>query len=722
MCHLYCRAYHRTLSACALAWICASGCTQQPEPEKVLATNAFPYPLTAKVAVTDDYHGTIVADPYRWLEDLDSASTSAWVAAQNRITLPYLSALPEREAIRARLTAIWNHERYSTPIKRGQFYYYFHNDGLQSQNVLYRSKDPAIDGKVVLDPNGFSEDGTVSLAALSISPNGRFAAYAKSQFGSDWRRWHLLDLDSLEHLSDELDFTKFTDAAWRADDSGFYYSRYPQAEGGAGDGQQAVSVYFHAIGTTQQQDTLVFSEPEQPRRNPYASVSDDGRFLVHYIQEGYLSNALYYRRLPASRGEFVRLLDDWDALYTFIGNVDDTFYLQTTLSAANGRVIAIDLDHPQRSAWREVIAEQPAPLQSVDLVGGKLLARYLEDVKSRINVYELDGRLLDTVTLPGIGSASGFEGTATDSETFYSYSSFTNPTSIYRYDVAQGRSQLLRRPKVDIDSDAFVTKQVFYPSRDGTLIPMFLVHRKGLKLTADHPTLLYGYGGFKVSLTPRFSVSRTVWLERGGVLAIANLRGGGEYGKQWHLAGANLQKQNVIDDFIAAAQWLIDNRYTQPTRLAIQGGSNGGLLVGAALTQRPELFAAALPAVGVFDMLRYHLASANARNWATDYGLSENPADFKAQLAYSPLHNLQPNVCYPATLITTSDHDDRVVPWHSYKFAAALQARQHCSRPTLLRVETRAGHGAGTPTWMRIEELADRFAFVEAMLQKPGKD
>ena len=676
----------------------------------------FEYPDTQTVDVTDDYHGTEVADPYRWLEDLDGEDTATWVAAQNEISRPYLESLPARSAIQERLTAIWNHERYSSPTKRGGVYFYFRNDGLQNQSVLYRTANPEDEGQMILDPNAFSEDGTVSLAGLSISPEARYIAFSRSDGGSDWDSWSVLDLETLEELPDTVGFTKFTGASWTKDESGFYYSRYPVGDDGEGDDQKSVAVYFHKVGTSQDEDELVFGVPEHPRRNPYASVTDDGRFLVFSLQEGYLENAVYYRRLDQAGAPLVRLLDDWDALYTFVGNVDDTFYFRTTLDAPRGRVIAIDLDRPERTQWRDILAQQDEPLQGTGLVGGKLIASYLQDVKSLIRVHTPDGELVREVELPGIGSAGGFGGKWEDTETFYSFSSYTVPSSIYRYDIDTGASELFRRPDIDIDADAYETKQVFYESKDGTRIPMFVTHKKGLETTGDHPTLLYGYGGFNVSLTPGFSLSRMVWLERGGVLAIPNLRGGGEYGREWHLAGTKLQKQNVFDDFIAAAEWLIDNGYTKAERLAIQGGSNGGLLVAAALTQRPELFGATLPAVGVLDMLRYHLPSANARNWSTDYGLSENEDEFKAQLAYSPLHNVDDGTCYPPTLVTTADHDDRVVPWHSFKFGATLQKGQGCDHPILLRVETRAGHGAGTPTWMQIENIADQFAFLEAML------
>ncbi|MEM9406963.1 MAG: prolyl oligopeptidase family serine peptidase [Acidobacteriota bacterium] len=701
-----------TLAGLLVATACAPGADVSTTIPK------FEYPQTKTVEVSDDYHGTEVADPYRWLEDLDGEETAAWVAEQNEISRPYLASLPARDEIKERLTAIWDHERYSSPFKEGDDYFYFRNDGLQNQSVLYRTASPEEDGEVVLDPNAFSEDGTVSLAGLSISPGARYIAFARSDGGSDWDTWSVLDLETLTELDDSVGFTKFTSASWTKDESGFYYSRYPEGESGEGDDQQNVTVYFHKVGTPQSEDEQVYAETEYDKRNPYGFVTDDGRFLILSIQEGYLQNAVYYRRLDQANSPVVRLLDDWDALYNFIGNVGDTFYFQTTLDAPKGRVLAIDLDKPARSDWRDILAEQEEPLQGTGLVGGHLVANYLQDVKSRVRLFTPDGEPVRDVELPGIGSAGGFGGKWDDTETFYSFSSFTVPSSIYRYDIATGETTLFRQPDIDLDLGGYTTEQVFFESKDGTRIPMFITHKSDLEKNGDNPTLLYGYGGFNVSLTPGFSLSRMVWLERGGVLAIPNLRGGGEYGREWHLAGTKLQKQNVFDDFIGAAEWLIDNGYTKAGKLAIQGGSNGGLLVGAALTQRPELFGATLPAVGVLDMLRYHLPSANARNWGTDYGLSENEDEFKAQLAYSPLHNVDSGTCYPPTLVTTADHDDRVVPWHSFKFGATLQAGQGCDNPILLRVETRAGHGAGTPTWMQIENIADQYAFVEQMLNR----
>jgi prolyl oligopeptidase len=696
------------VAVAAIACVSLSACDAGPSDDDAVALT---YPETRRADQVDDYFGTQVADPYRWFEDLDSAETTAWVQAQNALSQPYLEAIPQRAWLVERLTEVWNHERYGQPFQEGGKYFYSRNDGLQNQDVIYVT--PALDepARVLIDPNGFSEDGTVALAGLTVSPDGKWAAYAKSDGGSDWKTWHVREVATGEDLPDVVRFTKFTGASWAHDGSGFYYSRYPEGAGGEGDDQQAVKVYFHRLRTEQGADELVYEIPGMPRQNPYASVTDDGRFLVVSVnKEGVRENAVHFRRLDRPGSPITPLLDEYDAQWGFLGNDGDTLYFQTDLEAPKGRVVAIALAKPAEQ--RPVLPESEDAMQSASLVGGHLVAEYLHDAQSLVRVHGLDGKLVREVELPGIGSVFGFGGELDDPETFYTFTSFTVPSSIYRYDVASGESSLWKQADVPIDLAPYTTEQVFYESKDGTRVPMFLTYRKDLEKNGDQPTLLYGYGGFNISQTPSFSVTRAVWLEMGGVFALANLRGGGEYGEDWHLAGTKVNKQNVFDDFIAAAEWLIANRWTKPEKLAIQGGSNGGLLVGAAITQRPDLFGAALPAVGVLDMLRYHTASANARNWSIDYGLSENEEDFRAQLAYSPLHNVQEGTCYPPTLVTTADHDDRVVPWHSFKFGAELQRAQSCANPVLVRVETRAGHGAGKPTWMRIEEVADQWAFL----------
>ena len=670
----------------------------------------FEYPQARRSDTVTDYFGVEVADPYRWMEDMDASETAAWIAAQNELVEPHLVSMPLRERLRERLTEVWNYPRRSTPWREGPWYFEFRNDGLQNHSVLYVQEGLGGEARILLDPNAWSADGTVSLAGNSVSPSGRYIAYAKSDGGSDWRDWFVREVASGEDMPDRITFTKFTGVSWAPDESGFYYSRYPVDEQGAGDGGKAVSVYFHELGTDQAEDRLVLQMPPDEGRNAYASVTEDGAYLTVTLQEGYLSNAVHYRRMDEPDSAIRPMLDEWDAIYRYLANDGETFFFSTNRDAPRRKVISLHIDSPQE--WTEVIPESDNTMQAISAVGGRLIASYLEDVRPLVTVHEADGSVVEEIELPGIGSVRGFGGRWDDPETFYNFSGFTDPGAVYRYDAGTGESTLHHRTETPIDGTQFTTRQVFYTSRDGTRIPMFLVHRKDLEKTGDHPTLLYGYGGFNISLTPGYSSSRLVWLELGGMLAIPNLRGGGEYGREWHLAGARERKQNVFDDFIAAAQWLIEEGYTMPSRLVIQGSSNGGLLVGAVMTQRPDLFGAALPDVGVLDMLRYHTPSANARAWADDYGLSENEADFRAQYAYSPVHRVAEGVCYPPTLVTTADHDDRVVPWHSYKFAAALQHAQGCARPVLIRIETRAGHGAGTPTWMRIEDIANQFAFA----------
>ena len=674
------------------------------------AEDGLEYPASARSDQSDDYFGVEVADPYRWMEELDAPETSAWVEAQNELAVPYLEALPLRERLRARLTEVWNYPRRSAPWREGPWYFEFRNDGLQNHSVLFVRDGIDGEARVLLDPNTWTEDGTVSLASNSVSPGGRYIAYAKSDGGSDWRDWYVREVATGEDLSDHLTYTKFSGVSWTPDESGFYYSRYPVDEQGKGDDKKAVSVYYHELGTDQADDRLVLEMPPDEGRNAYAFVTEDGAYLMVTLQEGYLSNAVHYRRTDEPDSAIRPLLDEWDAIYGYLANDGETFFFSTNKDAPRRKVISLDVNSPQD--WTEVIPESGNTLARISAVGGRLIASYLKDVKPLVVVREADGSLVEEIELPGIGSVGGFGGRWDDPETFYTFSGFTDPSAVYRYDVGTGESALHHRTETVIDGTQFVTRQVFYDSKDGTRIPMFLVHHKDLETTGDHPVLLYGYGGFNISLTPSYSSSRLVWLELGGMVAIPNLRGGGEYGREWHLAGTRERKQNVFDDFIAAAEWLIDEGYTEASRVVIQGRSNGGLLVGAVMTQRPELFGAALPGVGVLDMLRYHTPSANARAWADDYGLSENEADFHAQFAYSPVHRVAEGACYPPTLVTTGDHDDRVAPWHSYKFAAALQYGQGCDNPVLIRIETRAGHGAGTPTWMRIEDVANQFAFA----------
>ena len=673
------------------------------------------YPETKTVTQQDNYHGTVVSDPYRWLEEEKSEEVSAWVESQNTLARPYLAELPSRERYKERLTALWDYEKYSTPYMVNGKLFYSYNDGLQNQYVLYMADGVNGEPEVLIDPNTLSEDGTVSMASTELSPKASFLAYMLSDGGTDWKTIHVRDTSKKSDLTDTIKGIKFSNIAWLPDESGFFYSRYPQNEAGKYDDSQTVSIYFHAIGTAQSEDKKVFAFDNKPTWNPYPSVVQDGKTLLISVFEGYQANGVYAKSLVNDNSELVPVFDKWDGRYDLIDEHDDELLFTSTANAPTGKVIKVDFDGGVK-ATETVIESTSDTLSSVSLLGEKLFAQYLKDVKGQVSVFDLNGEKIDEIAFTDIGSVSGFYGSKNADTTFYKLTGFTNPGQVFAYDVKSGESSLFKSIDTGVNYDDYETKQIFYTSKDGTKVPMFIVHKKGLKLDGNNKTLLYGYGGFNISLLPRYSVSRMVWVEQGNVLAIANLRGGGEYGQQWHKAGTKLDKQNVFDDFIAAGEYLVESGYTTPEKMGIQGGSNGGLLVGATLTQRPDLFSAALPAVGVLDMLRYHTPSANARAWSSDYGLSENKDEFEALYAYSPLHNTKPGTCYPATLVTTGDHDDRVVPWHSYKFAAQLQADQSCDNPILLRVETRAGHGAGTPTWMQIEGYADQWAFLESAL------
>ncbi len=677
----------------------------------------YKYPETAAGDVAEDYHGTIVKDPYRWLEDdvRTSDNVAGWVKAQNEITFGYLEGLEQREPIRDRLTELWNYQKYSSPFKNDGNYFYFKNDGLQNQSVLYTVGDNlAGEPKVVLDVNTWSEDGTVALAGLSLSDDGRFMAYAKAESGSDWSKWYVRDLRTGKDLADVLNWTKFTGASWTQDSKGFFYSRFDaMAEEDKFQGlNKNQKVYYHRVGTNQSEDVLVYKRPDEPEWGFSANVTEDGRYLILSVWKGTdPRNRVLYKDLLEPYGMPVDLIDNFDYGYSLIGNDGPLFYFKTDYEAPNGRVIAIDIRNPEKENWREVIAESDLPLRNVGLTGNMFVASYLRDAVSYVRMFRTDGTHVRDVEFPGIGGGGGFGGKRSEVETFYTYSSFNRPPTIYRYDMLTGESELWRQAKVAFDPEAYEVKQIFYTSKDGTRVPMFIAHKKGLELDGRRPTLLYGYGGFNISLTPRFSVTRLSWMEMGGVFAMANLRGGGEYGKKWHDQGKKTHKQNVFDDFISAAEWLIANDYTNTDKLAIQGGSNGGLLVGAVMTQRPELFAAALPAVGVMDMLRFHKFT-SGRYWVDDYGSADDAEEFKVLYAYSPYHNIKPGVRYPATLVTTADTDDRVVPGHSFKFAAALQKAHQGDEPVMIRIETRAGHGGGKPTALRIEEAADQWAFL----------
>ncbi|HEY6642299.1 prolyl oligopeptidase family serine peptidase [Povalibacter sp.] len=680
-----------------------------------VATDPLAYPASRQSGQVDSYHGVRVADPYRWLENVGSPDVADWVAAQNKASQPFLEAIPAREKIKQRLTELWNYERYDVPQKRGGRYFFLRNDGLQNQSVLYVTESLDAQPRVLLDPNKFSGDATVALGEFVPSPDGKLLAYSLSDGGTDWRTWHVRDVATGKDLPDTLRYMKFREVAWTADSKSLYYARYPLRADGKGDDSKQTSIYRHRLGSTQESDPLVFAVTDHPTRSPYPQVSDDGRYLIIYLYDGSQKMGVFYQKLDAEAspsGPVVRLFDSFDADYDVVGEIDDVFFVLTTQGAPNSRLIAVPAESGGAAKARDVLAEKPTALLDAAVIGKRIVAQYIKDAHSLISVTDLSGKSLYDVALPGLGQASGFEGGLDDPETFFLYTDFLTPGSISRLDVATGKVDLFRAPKIAAQTDRYVTEQVFYKSKDGTRVPMFITHRRDLKKDGTAPLMLYGYGGFNIAQQPAFSVPTLVWLEMGGVFAVANLRGGSEYGEAWHEAGTRLQKQNVFDDFIAAAEWLIAGKYTSTPKLAIRGRSNGGLLVGAAMTQRPDLFGAALPGVGVLDMLRYHTASANARQWSTDYGLSEDAAEFQAQYAYSPVHNIKAGTCYPPTLITTADRDDRVVPWHSYKFAAALQHAQGCKNPVLLRVETRAGHGAGKPVWMQIEDWADQWAFL----------
>ena len=680
----------------------------------------FAYPPTRREDFSELLHGTTIADPYRWLEDDHSPETEAWVNQQNALTHTYLNTIPDRAKLRTRLTELWDFERFGVPFKRGGRYFFTHNDGLQNQSVLFWLE--ALDGepRLLLDPNTLSSDGTVALGPYSVSQDGQYLAYSLSAAGSDWQEWHVRRVETGEDLPDRIEWAKFTGASWTNDHLGFYYSRYAapdtgQAYKGANYYQK---LYYHRLGSAQAEDMLVYERPDQKEWGFGGQVSDDGRYLVISVWHGtFQENGLFYQDLQVPGAPVVELFNQFDATYEYLGNDGARFYILTDRAAPQQRVIAVDLEHAQPQGWLELIPEGGDTLQSAALTGSTLFVIYLHDAASLVKAFDIQGHLLRTVELPGLGTVAGFAGRRLDRETFFWFTSFTTPGEIYHYDLESGQAALFRRPSLRFDPAQFVTEQVFYPSKDGTRIPMFILYKKGLARNGQNPTFLTGYGGFNISLTPHFHPSQIVWMEMGGVYAQPNLRGGGEYGKAWHDAGKLRHKQNVFDDFMAAAEWLIANRYTSTPRLAIEGGSNGGLLTGACLTQRPDLFGAVITAVGVLDMLRFHKWTIGWA-WTSDYGSPDDADDFKYLLTYSPYHNLRPGTAYPPTLITTGDHDDRVFPAHSFKFAAALQHAQAGPAPVLIRIEVRAGHGAGKPTAKQIDEWTDIFGFLFRSLGK----
>ena len=675
------------------------------------------YPDTRKVAQTDNYHGTVVADPYRWLEDDNSADTKAWVKAQNEVSEKFLAAIPHSAAIKKLYTDLYNYEKFGIPSKEGKRYFWSRNNGLQQQSVLYTAASLTETPKVALDPNTLSADGTVALSGTAPSRDGRYLAYGVAIAGSDWQEWRVRDLGTGKDLADTIKWVKFSTAEWTSDSKGFFYARYDAPREGEAltVSNYFQKIYYHRLGEDQAGDVLVFENKAEKEWGFGTSVSDDGEFAIIHVRKGtgrkngLLSLPLNKSAFAAGTPKVITL--DFDFEYEPIGSNKNTLWIRTDKDAPHGKIMAIDLRRVERSNWKVVVPEVKDTLTAASAVGGKLFVQYLKDAASNVKVYATDGKFVRDVALPGVGTASGFGGRWSEKETFFSYTSFTAPGEIYRYDVASGKATLFKRPKTVFNPDEFETRQAFVTSKDGTKFPIFIAHRKGLKLDGNNPTILYGYGGFNISLTPGYNVTAATWMKMGGVYVSASLRGGGEYGADWHDAGTQLKKQNVFDDFIAAAEWLIANKYTQPARLAINGGSNGGLLVGAVLNQRPELFGAAVPQVGVMDMLRFHKFTIGWA-WVSDYGSSDNAEQFKALYAYSPLHTIQAGKKYPPVLVTTADHDDRVVPAHSFKYAAALQAADTGDAPKLIRIETSAGHGADKPTSKIIQERSDILAFI----------
>src|SRR3954468_6054265 len=699
----------RTVLCPAILLVCATATTLPAQTDGA----PLAYPKAKTVDQVDDYHGTKVADPYRWLEDADSPDTKSWVEEEDKLTFGYLEKIPYRGAIRDRMMKLWNYERFTVPGQQGGRYFYQHNNGLQNQNVLLVAESLNAEPRLLLDPNTLSSDGTVALAGEAITDDGKLMAYGTAASGSDWEEWHVRDVDSGKDLPDLIKWVKFSGASWSKEGKGFYYSRYDEPKGTAlRDANYFQKLYYHTLGTPQSEDKLIYERPDNKELGFGGSVTDDGHYLVIFVWQGTSpKNRLYYKDLTKPDSEVVKLLDDFDAEYRFIDNDGPVFWIRTDLDAPRGRLIAIDTRHPEKANWKTVVEQSADKMEEVSVVDNLFLVSYLKDAKTEVRVHDLEGKFLRNVDLPGIGTAAGFGGKRKDKETFYSFTSFISPSTIYRYDPETGKSSMFKKPKVDFDPTKYETKQVFYNSKDGTRVPMFLTYKKGLKLDGQNPTLLYAYGGFDISLTPGFTVPTLVWLEMGGIYAQPNLRGGGEYGEDWHLAGTKSHKQNVFDYFLAAAEWLIANKYTSTPKLAIRGASNGGLLIGACLTQRPDLYGATLPHVGVMDMLRFQKFTIGWA-WTSDYGSSDDPEDFKALYAYSPLHNLKSRTKYPPTLIATADHDDRVVPGHSFKFAATMQADQAAPAPVLIRIETKAGHGAGKPISKIIDQSADEWSFV----------
>ena len=669
------------------------------------------YPVTKKTEISDNYFGTKVADPYRWLENDTSKETAEWVKAQNKVTTAYLSKIPYREQIRKRLTKIWNYPKYGVPFWKGTNYFFFKNDGLQNQAVLYIRKGLDAPPAILLDPNKFSADGTIALGSMDISRNGKYLAYSISRSGSDWNEICVMDVESGKHLPDTVKWVKFSGIAWEGD--GFYYSRYNEPAPGMEltSSNEFHKVYYHKTGTSQKQDQLIYENPKEAKRNYNASVTEDERFLLIYESETTDGVAFYYKDLKKNNMPFKQLAQGFEYEYGVVDNLGDQLLVITNYKAPKRKLILMDPQKPEPANWKTILPEKEDVLESVELAGDRIVASYMHKVISKVFVYDLNGLLIHELTLPGPGTVGGFNGKKDNNIAFYSFTSFTYPSTVFKYEVSNDKSSVYNQPEIDFNPQDYIVKQVFYESKDKTSIPMFIVYKNGTELNGKNPTLLYGYGGFNISLTPDFRISRLIFLENGGIYAMANLRGGGEFGEDWHKAGIKEKKQNVFDDFIAAAEYLIKEKYTCPEKLAILGGSNGGLLVGAAMTQRPDLFKVAIPQVGVMDMLRYHRFTIG-RAWAGEYGTSETKEGFDYLYKYSPLHNLKKGVHYPITLAFTADHDDRVVPAHTFKFMATLQECQGGNNPVLVRIDTKAGHGGGKPTSKQIEEVTDLWSFI----------
>ncbi|MEO7412147.1 MAG: prolyl oligopeptidase family serine peptidase [Opitutaceae bacterium] len=693
------------------------------------ASATLVYPTALRGEHVDTYHGSVVKDPYRWLEELDSPRTAAWVEAQNKLTFGFLETLPQRTLFRERLTQLWNYERVGVPAKEGGHYFFSKNSGLQNQAVFYVQEKLGAEPRALIDPNTLAKDGTVALTGTYPSRDGKLIAYSTATAGSDWNEFRVRSVNSGEDTGDRIQWVKFSGLGWTKDNRGFFYSRYPAASADEGNGKTFGELghqrlYYHQLGTPQSADRLIHENRDQPQWFVGGGTTEDGRYAVITISRGSsFENLLSYVDLgdplaPKLDAPVVPLIAEWDAEYSVVGNEGSVFYVLTTLEAPRKRLVAIDTKSPAKANWKTLITEGRDVIDSVDIIGGKFVVKTMRDASSRLSVFAKDGKPLGDITLPGLGTVGAVSGREDENEFFYNFTSFATPTTNFRHDAATNRGEIFQAPKVTFNPADYETKQVFYPSKDGTRVPMFISHRKGLKLDGMAPTILYGYGGFDISLTPSFSVTMLTWMEAGGVFAQPNLRGGGEYGRLWHEAGTKERKQNVFDDFIAAAEWLFANKYTSPQKLVLSGGSNGGLLVGAVINQRPDICRVAWPAVGVMDMLRFHKFTIGYA-WISDYGSSDDAMGFKYLSAYSPIHNVRSNAKYPAVLITTADHDDRVHPAHSFKYAAAMQAAvapDLAERPVMIRIETKAGHGAGKPTSKVIEEAADKLAFAAHFL------